>query len=178
MHLRHVLEQFLDLARFPAQLLLVIEVLVLAAAALAEERAFGLQSVSRCFNDLKEIGLTVRCVVAIDTSPDFFTRQGVWHKDNPPFLLLFLSGELHPGNADTEVTQSGNFQFDFLVVIKRVGVEFFRFAHGKPEHLILVETQGLPEEAGPAGGLIEMLGWALFGSTRGCVWDVSVPSAI
>jgi len=54
------------------------------------------------------------------------------------------------------------------VVIEGVRVEFFGFAHGKPEHLILVETQGLPAEAGPEGGLIEMLGWALFGSTGGC----------
>ena len=70
----HVMEQFFDLAGFPSELRIVVEVLVLAAAALTENGARRFDSVGRCFEDFDEVGFGEILVVAIDAGSDAFAR--------------------------------------------------------------------------------------------------------
>jgi hypothetical protein len=79
----HVFQQFLDLLALPFQLLGVGKVLVLAAAALAEKRAFRIDAVRRGRENLQQVGLGIILVVAEDAGADLLARQREGHHDDP-----------------------------------------------------------------------------------------------
>ena len=126
----HVLGELGDLPALPLQLLRVAQVLVLAAAAPAEERAPGLDPVRRGLEHLHEVGLRVVGVVAEDPCADPLARQSERHHDDPLARGL-LPRQVDAAQPDAQVGQRRDRQLDLLVVAERPVVEFFPFGHGR-----------------------------------------------
>jgi hypothetical protein len=114
-----VFQQFLDLPRLPRQLLVIGEVLVLAAPALAEERATRLHPIRRFLQNLHPLPLRVVLVVAENSRPHQLPGERIRHENHPA---------IHPPDAGTEVCQRINPQIDLLMVFERRRDEFFRRA--------------------------------------------------
>ena len=79
----HVPEEFFDLAGFPFQLGVVVEVLVLATATSAENRAMGFYAMRGRFKDLNEICFGKVLIVAVDACFDDFSGEGEAYEDDP-----------------------------------------------------------------------------------------------
>ncbi|HWA26637.1 MAG TPA: hypothetical protein VG734_13335 [Lacunisphaera sp.] len=152
----HVLQQFLHLLALPLQLFGVDQVLVLAAAAGAEERALGVDAVRRGRQHLQQVGLGEILVVAIDPRADLLAGQREGDHDDPPAvapvrgamarparLIIFpvlgppssifcprFPGlwQRHPPQAYAEICEGGDFQLDLGAVREGTVVELL-FAH-------------------------------------------------
>ena len=118
----HVAEEFLDLLTFPDELFGVGEVLVLAAAAVGEERALRGDAVRGWDEDCDEIGLAEVFVVAVDPGADGFAGEGEGDEDDPA---------VDAAEALAHVRQGGDFEVDFLMIGERVRIEFPRRAGGR-----------------------------------------------
>lgn len=112
----HVFEEFGDLLLFPGELGIVVEVLVLAAAAGAEEGAAGIDAVRRGVDDADEVGVGVVFVIAVDAGEDAFAGKGEGDHDDPA---------VHAGDALGEVGEFFDVKGKLLVIGERDGVEFF-----------------------------------------------------
>ncbi len=80
---RHVVQEIRHLPALPAQLLLVFEVLILAAPAAGKERAAGLDPVRAGGEDLQEIGLGAIGLVFPDPHPDPLAGEGEGDENDP-----------------------------------------------------------------------------------------------
>lgn len=79
----HVFEEFGDLPALPVSLLGVVEMLILAAAAAAEERAAGLDAMRRGCEDGDEVGFREVLVIAEDAGADAFAGEGEGDHHHP-----------------------------------------------------------------------------------------------
>ncbi len=123
----HALEQLLDLAAFPGELLGVGEVLVLAAAAAGEERADRFDAVGRGDEDGEQVGLGEVLMVAKDAGAHAFAGEGEGHHDDPARGGIGRMG--HATDADAEVGEGAYLQLELGVVGEGIGVEGFLAAH-------------------------------------------------
>lgn len=93
----------------------VVEVLVLAAAAGAEEGADGGDAVWGGGEDLDEVGVGVIFVIAVDASDDAFAWEGEGDHDDP---------SVDAGDALAEVGEGVDIEGEFFVVGEGDGFEF------------------------------------------------------
>jgi len=125
----HVLEQFGDLLLFPAKLLGVGEMLILAAAAAAEERATGLNAVGRRGENGEKVGFGEVFVITEDAGADAFAGKCERHHDDPTGRGIV--GQRDAAEAGAEVGERGDLELDLLVIRERLVVErLLLFAHG------------------------------------------------
>ena len=101
------LEGLRDLLLLPFELLRVGEVLVLAAAAFAEEVAAGLDAMRRGDDDAHEVAAREVGGVVPDAGHDLFPREGAGDEDDPA---------VDAGHALAEVRQAGDLDLDLLMV--------------------------------------------------------------
>lgn len=131
----HVFEEFDDLAGFPGELGVVVEVLILAAAAFAKERAAGFGAFGRGLEDFEQIGSRVVLVVAEDADADFFAGEAKGDEDDPVLALGSVGVVIwnrDAGDAIAEVGEGIDGDFEFLMVFERMGMKFLRRAwHGR-----------------------------------------------
>ena len=123
----HVLKKFLDLAGFPIELCLLVEVLVLAAAAFAKERADGLGTIRGRLDHFQQVGTGVVLVVAKDPCANEFAGETEGDKDDPAewlALVVFLRRDGYPSDSVAQIAERFDAQLDLLMVCERVGVEF------------------------------------------------------
>jgi hypothetical protein len=118
--LRHVLEQFGDLALLRLKLLGIREVLILAAAALAEERALGRDTIGCWLQHLDEIGLAVVLVIAKDAALHQLTGERE-RNENDPAIDTGDTGALVGEVVDPDV--------ELLMVGEGMRIEFARRFH-------------------------------------------------
>jgi hypothetical protein len=126
----HVLEEFLHLPAFPRELLGVGEVLVLAAAAAAEERTARRDAMRGRREHLDEIRLGEVLVVAEDADLHALAGQGKRHHDDPRRGGgIFDFGEGDAAEADAQVGERGDLELQ-LVMIRKGPVVEFALNHG------------------------------------------------
>ena len=102
-----ITEGFRDLLLLPLELLRVGEVLVLAAAAFAEEVATGLDAMRRRDDDADEVGAGEVGGVMPDAGHDLLSGQGSGDEDDPA---------VDAGHAFAEVRQARDLDLDLLVI--------------------------------------------------------------
>ena len=127
----HVLDEFADLALLPQELLLIGEVLVLAAAAATEQGADRIDPVGGGLQDLHQVRLREILVVSEDAGADLLAGKGEGDHDHPAGGLL--PGGCRQGiatEADAQVGEGHHLELDLLVVGEWNGVEGFMAGHG------------------------------------------------
>ena len=113
----HVLEQLADLAGLPSQLFLISQVLVLAAAALTEERTAGHDPIRRGGQHLHQVRMRAVLVVPKNAGLHDFLRQGERHKDHPA---------IDAADTRAEIGERFDGELDFLMIGKRCGDKLLR----------------------------------------------------
>ena len=126
-------EELGDVARLHPQLLGVLDVLVLAAAAHAEERAARLRAHRRRRADhLEQVGVRVALVVAEDARAHRLAGQRERHHHDPAAVVAVgvarVGRELHAADAVAQAAEVVDGDRHLLVVRKRVRPKFGRRA--------------------------------------------------
>ena len=141
------LEGFRDLLLLPFELLRVGEVLVLAAAAFAEEVAAGLDAMRRRHDDADEVGAGEVGGVMPDAGHDLLAREGAGDEDDPA---------VDAGHAFSEVGQARDLDLDLLVIgelalpelggVGFAGLRRLEFGHGDKVRLRAERSRLIPAE--------------------------------
>ena len=151
----HMQQELGDLALFPGELGGVRQVLVLAPAAAAEQRAAGRHAVRRGREHFQEISLGEILVVAEHPHPHALAGEGERHHDHPAggiFVFripIFDFRQPDATEAGAEVGKRGNLQLELGVIGERLVVEFLGFGH---------ETHEIHERAGNEDVLFRVFG--------------------
>ena len=141
--IRHVAKKRRDLVAFPLELVLVGEVLVLAASTIAEERTFRRDPVRAGAQDLEKIGMGAVLVVAPDPDPHPFAGEGIGDEDHPamvgwgritalvslprrilPIVPRRLGRQGDPADPGAQVREGVDGEFELLVVAEWLGTKF------------------------------------------------------
>jgi hypothetical protein len=115
-----VFEQFGDLALLRLKLLVIREVLILAAAALAEKLALRYDTIRCWLQHFDEIGLTVVLVIAEDAALHELAGERERHEDDPA---------IDTGDTSTLVGEVIDPDVEFLMVGEGMRIEFARRFH-------------------------------------------------
>lgn len=117
----HVFKEFPDLTSLPTKLFLVGEVLILAASTGGKVATFRFNAIRRSIEDLDQISVGAIGFVPPDSGPDFFSGESEGDEDDPVVGL---------GNASSQIGECDNVQFDDLVPLVGLGLEFRRAGLG------------------------------------------------
>lgn len=107
-------EQFLDLLGFPLELGVVVEVLILTAAALGENRTGRLDAMGGWAEDFDEVAFGVVFVVAVDADADELAGEGEADHDDPVVVAT---------EALSHVCEGVDFQLNLFVVLEGLGAK-------------------------------------------------------
>ena len=121
LEVRHVLEELGDLLAFPDELGFVVEVLILATAALTEQGATGVHPVRGSGKHLDEVGFGEVLLIAKDAGAHAFAGETERNHDDPAGWVFFDFGlrlgvvgkfgrfrQVEPAQANASVGESAD----------------------------------------------------------------------
>jgi hypothetical protein len=117
----HVLEELLYVAAFPSKLGLVVEMLILTAAAAGKERTARGGALGGGDEDGDEVGLGVVLVVAEDAHADLFTGKSKRNHEHPAGFGVVRQRDA--GQPGAEIRERGDLDLKLVMIRERMGVE-------------------------------------------------------